>query len=376
MKVVIAIDSFKGSLTSMEAGLAIKEGIDKVMEAEVVIKPLADGGEGLLDVLLEAMGGIKKHLEVTGPLGQKVNASYGIIPDLKTAVIEMAEAAGITLVEEKNPLEATTYGVGELITAAVREGCKDIVIGIGGSATNDGGIGMLQALGYSFFDKSGNETGQGGACLGEVSVISDEKRIEGLDKCRFMVASDVDNPLYGPQGATYIYGPQKGVTKDNIDILEEGMKNWGEVTKTFTKKDNVGATGAGAAGGLGFALKSYLGAELRSGAQLVFEITKMEEEIIDADIVITGEGRLDEQTAMGKGPVGVAELAKKYGAKVIALSGCLGDGAEQCNKKGIDAYFTILNRVETLEMAMDKENAKKNMKTVTEQIFNLVKLFC
>lgn len=373
MKVVVAIDSFKGSLSSIEAGNAIKEGILRAKEnAQVVVKPLADGGEGTTDAFIEGLGCEKIYVDVTGPSGQKVTAYYGYQKDSNTAIMEMASAAGITLLEKKDPMHATTYGVGEMIKDAIQKGCRHFIIGIGGSATNDGGIGMLQALGFEFFDEKQNPVGQGGQALGKIKSISDLNKLKELDECHFKIACDVTNPLYGPSGATYIYGPQKGVTDDIKDLLDEGMKNYAQRTKEFNGTDYANTPGAGAAGGLGFAFLSYLKGELESGIELILKAIKLEEEIKDADYVITGEGRLDHQTAMGKAPVGVAKLAKKYGAKVIALAGSISPGAKKCNAEGIDAYFCILNSVVTLEKAMNKETATENMINTTEQIFRLL----
>lgn len=375
MKIVVAIDSLKGSLSSMEAGKAIKKGIENVMPAQVVVKPLADGGEGTMQALTEGLGGDIKTAEVMGPLGETVSASYCVIPSQGLAVIEMAEAAGITLAKEKNPLKATTYGVGQLILQVLEEGAHEIILGVGGSATNDGGVGMLQALGYEFYNKKGERLAPGNAALADIASISDHNKVTELTDCHIITACDVNNPLCGPNGATYIFGPQKGVTAEMLPILEKGMENWAKVAAGFLKKDFSQLEGTGAAGGLSFALKAFLGTELKSGIQLMLDTLRLEEEIKDADLVVTGEGRLDEQTAMGKGPIGVAKLAKKYGVKVIAFAGCTGDGVKLCNKEGIDAYFTIINQVLTLEDALDKKVAQKNMIDTVEQVFRLINLF-
>ena len=374
MKVVIAIDSLKGSLTSMEAGRAIKEGILNVLpETEVIVKPLADGGEGTTEALVEGLGGEMVYVDVHGPLEAPVKAGYGLIQETGTAIMEMAAAAGIIIVgKDKRPLDATTYGVGEMIKDAIQRGCRNFIIGIGGSATNDGGIGMLTALGYEFLDKEGNAVGIGAGALKDVVSIKADKAVPELKECHFKIACDVTNPLCGTNGATYIYGPQKGVTEDMRDDLDAAMANYAAVTKTCIGTDHLNSEGAGAAGGLGFAFLSYLDADLQPGIELVLDAVEMEKTMEGADLVFTGEGRLDYQTAMGKAPVGIAKLAKKHGAKVIALAGAIIEGAEKCNENGIDAFFPILRKVVTLDEAMESETAKQNMIKTTEQIIRLV----
>lgn len=375
MKVVIAIDSLKGSLSSIEAGMAAKEGILKARpDAEVIVKPLADGGEGTVDALIEGMNGERIDITVTGPMGTPVSCYYGYIKESKTAIIEMASAAGITLVpdEEKNPLLATTYGVGEMIANAMELGCRNFIIGIGGSATNDGGIGMLKALGYEFYDKNGAEAGEGGQALAKVSSINTKNRNPLISECTFRIACDVNNPLCGENGATYIYGPQKGVTDSFKADLDAGMANFAKVTAAALGHDDSKIAGAGAAGGLGFAFLSYIGAELTPGIELILNAVGLKNELKDADIAVTGEGRLDHQTAMGKAPVGVARIAKQYAAKVIAFAGAVTEGAAACNDAGIDAFFPIIRGITTLEEAMNKENAHKNMAAATEQVFRLL----
>lgn len=373
MNILISIDSFKGSMTSMQAGKAAKKGILRaVPDADITICPLADGGEGTTDALIEGMGGEKIELTVTAPLGEKTDCYYGWLDESKTAVMEMASAAGITLVHEKNPLAATTFGVGEMILDAVNRGSENIVIGIGGSATNDGGIGMLKALGYEFFDKNGKDVGLGASSLGKVEKIIDDKVSPLLSNVKFQVACDVDNPLCGENGATYIFGTQKGVTDEMKPVIDKAMKHFAEKTteKLGVSCENI--AGAGAAGGLGFAFLSYLKAELKQGVELVMQAADTEEKIKDADVVVTGEGRLDSQTVMGKAPIGVAELAKKYNKKVIAFAGSVSDDAILCNANGIDAFFPIVRGVTTLDEAMKTYNAVKNMELAVEQVFRLL----
>lgn len=375
MKVVIAIDSLKGSLSSMEAGMAIKDGILAAKpDAEVIVKPLADGGEGTTDALIEGMNGERIDLTVTGPMHTPVDAYYGYLKDTNTAVMEMASAAGITLVpdSEKNPLLATSYGVGEMINDAIQRGCRNFIIGIGGSVTNDGGIGMLKALGVRFLDENGEDAGEGGQALAKIARIDVSGMNPLLKECHIQVACDVNNPLCGENGSTYVYGPQKGVTEDMKKTLDEAMAHFARVTSETLENDYLNTPGAGAAGGLGYAFLAYTGAALTPGIELILDAVGLEEELSSADVVVTGEGRLDFQTAMGKAPVGVARLAKKYNAKVIAFAGSVTKEATACNKEGIDAFFPILRSVCTLAEAMDPVAARNNMTATVEQVFRLL----
>ena len=375
MKVVIAIDSLKGSLSSMEAGMAIKDGILAAKpDAEVIVKPLADGGEGTTDALIEGMNGERIDLTVTGPMHTPVDAYYGYLKDTNTAVMEMASAAGITLVpdSEKNPLLATSYGVGEMINDAIQRGCRNFIIGIGGSVTNDGGIGMLKALGVRFLDENGEDAGEGGQALAKVARIDVSGMNPLLKECHIQVACDVNNPLCGENGSTYVYGPQKGVTEDMKKTLDEAMAHFARVTSETLENDYLNTPGSGAAGGLGYAFLAYTGAALTPGIELILDAVGLEEELSGADVVVTGEGRLDFQTAMGKAPVGVARLAKKYNAKVIAFAGSVTKEATACNKEGIDAFFPILRGVCTLAEAMDPVAARNNMTATVEQVFRLL----
>ena len=375
MKVVIAIDSLKGSLSSMEAGMAIKDGILAAKpDAEVIVKPLADGGEGTTDALIEGMNGERIDLTVTGPMHTPVDAYYGYLKDTNTAVMEMASAAGITLVpdSEKNPLLATSYGVGEMINDAIQRGCRNFIIGIGGSVTNDGGIGMLKALGVRFLDENGEDAGEGGQALAKVARIDVSGMNPLLKECHIQVACDVNNPLCGENGSTYVYGPQKGVTEDMKKTLDEAMAHFARVTSETLENDYMNTPGAGAAGGLGYAFLAYTGAALTPGIELILDAVGLEEELSGADVVVTGEGRLDFQTAMGKAPVGVARLAKKYNAKVIAFAGSVTKEAVACNEAGIDAFFPIVRGISTLSEAMDPATAKANMAAAVEQVFRLL----
>ncbi len=375
MKVVVAIDSFKGSLSSIEAGQAVKAGVLAAHpDANVIIKPLADGGEGTTDAFIEGLGGQRIDLIVTGPMGSPVSCYYGYLEKDKTAIIEMASASGITLVpaHQKNPLTASTHGVGEMILHALEKGCRHFIIGIGGSATNDAGIGMLKALGYSFLDEQGLDVGEGAQALGKVASIDSKNRHPLLDDCQFRIACDVTNPLCGENGATYIYGPQKGVTEAQKESLDQDMAHFADVTETTLNCAYKNYPGAGAAGGLGFAFLSYLHASLSPGVELILDAINLSDALNDADIVVTGEGQLDRQTAMGKAPVGVAKLAKAHGAKVLAFSGSVTKEAVACNQAGIDAFFPILRRIVTLEEAMEPSTARSNMTASVEQVFRLL----
>ena len=376
MKVLVATDSYKGSLSTFEAANAIKEGIllsDK--NVEVNICPLADGGEGTLETIVSANNGKIHTVNVTGPLGDTVLAQYGVVNDI--AIIEMASAAGITLVpdEKRNPLHTTTDGVGELIREAINNGCRKFIVGIGGSATNDGGIGMLQALGVELLDSNGCAVSYGAKGLKDLTTINIDNMMPELKKCTFEIACDVTNPLCGENGCSAIYGPQKGATKEMIINMDSWLENYARLTAKEINKETKDCKGAGAAGGIGFAFISYLGGTLKSGIDLVIEATGLEEKINACDVVVTGEGRLDAQTCMGKAPIGVARIAKKYGKIVIAFTGSVSDTARACNENGIDAYFSITNSPCTIEHAMDSQIAYKNLKNTSEQVFRLAKIF-
>ncbi|MBQ2662981.1 MAG: glycerate kinase, partial [Clostridia bacterium] len=378
MKAVIAIDSLKGSLTSMEAGYAIADGIRKAYpDAETIVRPLADGGEGTVDALVEGMMGSMQEITVNDPLGRPVSAKYGIIESSKTAIIEMSAAAGITLVtdSERNPLNTTTYGVGEMIKDAIGKGCREFIVGIGGSATNDGGVGMLQALGFGMLDKSGNQVAFGAKGLKDLETITDTNVIPELKDCRFHIACDVTNPLCGDNGCSAVYGPQKGADASMIMNMDKWLSYYAALTREKYPKTDPKFSGTGAAGGMGFAFLSYTNASLEPGIDLILKETRLEEYIKGADVVITGEGRLDFQTAMGKAPVGVAKLAKKYDIPVIAFAGSVTKDATECNRNGIDAFFPILRGICTLDEAMNSDNARANMTDTVEQVFRTIKAF-
>ena len=378
MKIVLAIDSFKGSLSTFRAAEAAREGILRVYPyAETSVCPLADGGEGTVEAFIGALGGRLERVKVNDPLGQLIESSYGLIPKTKTAVIEMAKASGLTLIEDskRNPMFTTTYGVGELIKDAVKKGCRSFIIGIGGSATNDGGVGMLQALGFEFLDKDGKQVPFGALGLKHIVSIKRDRAMKELDECSFLIACDVTNPLCGEYGCSAVFGPQKGATPNDVILMDGWLKNYAVLTKTVNPDSDSNYPGTGAAGGLGFAFLSYLNATLKSGIDLIINETGIEEKIRNCDIVITGEGRLDGQSCMGKAPIGVAKVAKKHGKSVLAFSGCVTDDARECNKYGIDAFFPILRNVCSLEEAMDETNAYKNLADTVEQVFRVKKSF-
>jgi glycerate 2-kinase len=355
MKVIIAPDSFKESLSALEVANAIEKGFRDIFpEAEYVKIPMADGGEGTVQSLVDATGGRIVKTEVTGPLGDRVKAFFGVLGDGKTAVIEMAAASGLHLVpsEKRNPLVTTTRGTGELILAALDEGAEHIIIGIGGSATNDGGAGMIQALGGRLLDRHGQEIGLGGGSLSELADID----LSGLDvrlkHVKIEVACDVDNPLTGPKGASAVFGPQKGATPEMVATLDKNLHHYADVIERVLGKQVKDIPGAGAAGGLGAGLLAFLEAELKRGVEIVLETVKFHERIQDASLVITGEGRIDGQTIFGKTPIGVAKAAKRYNIPVIAIAGSVSDDSDVVLSHGIDALYSIVPGIIPLEKAL------------------------
>ncbi|MBR6107512.1 MAG: glycerate kinase [Oscillospiraceae bacterium] len=373
MKIAIAMDSFKGSLSSIDAGNAAAAGILRAFpEAEIKVFPVADGGEGTVDALVSGLNGSYRTVTVSDPLGRPIQAQYGILPD-QTAVIEMAVASGLPLLSEseRNPMKTTTYGFGEMIADAVRQGCRSFILGIGGSATNDCGIGCLQALGFGFYNKDRKQVPYGAKGLAQVHHITTDQVIPELHECQFHVASDVTNPLCGETGCSAVFAPQKGADSAMIAEMEKSMQRFSAMVKEYYPDSDADLPGSGAAGGLGFALRTFLNADLKPGIDVVINQTGIEAAISSADIVITGEGRMDAQTVMGKVPVGIAKIAKKYGLPVIAFCGCIDDGAEICNQNGIDAFFSILRSITTFEEAMKSENTKKNLADTAEQVFRL-----
>ena len=355
MRIIVAPDSFKGSLTAREAARAMARGIRQVFpEAEVIEIPIADGGEGTVEALVAATGGVLRQTTVRGPLGEPVDAAWGVLGDGRTAVIEMAAASGLTRVSagRRDPRITSTFGTGELVRAALEAGLRRIILGIGGSATNDGGAGLARALGARFLDADGLDLPEGGAALAWLARID----LSGLDPrlsgTEILVACDVDNPLCGPRGASAIYGPQKGATPEMVAELDAALGVFAGVAARATGRDIALRPGAGAAGGLGAGLLFFTPARLRPGVAIVLEATGFEALAQGADLVITGEGRTDAQTAMGKAPVGVAAAAKRQGVPVICLSGGLGEGANDVLAHGIDALATTVPRPMTLEACM------------------------
>ncbi len=436
MRIVVAVDSFKGSLTSVEAGQAIRDGILRANhDAEVLVCPIADGGEGTVLTLVDGMSGALRQTEVTGPLGEPVLAQWGILdgkstcaeseafqiedarvpiePALqsarkwptssktavvemaaaagdsgktaviemaaaagdsgKTAVIEMAAAAGLTLVEpaKRNPLFTTTYGVGELIGEAMREGCRHFIIGIGGSATNDGGVGMLQALGFDFRDAAGRPISRGAIGLAELCSISDENVNPMLKNSSFRIVCDVQNPLCGPNGCSHVFGPQKGASAGQIEEMDAWLLKYAQIVGSRGDPD---MPGAGAAGGLGFAFSAFTNAKLERGIDIIMDETGLEEKIQTADLVITGEGRIDAQTYMGKAPAGVAALARKYGKRVIAFCGSATEAAKDCQAHGIEAVYPTMPEGMSLEEAMKRDCAMANLTKKAEEVFRNARL--
>lgn len=374
MKIVIAPDSFKGSLSSVEVVTFAEAAIRAAVEgAEIVRLPIADGGEGTVDAFRLSVGGEVDTKTVTDPLGRKVQASYCVLPD-GTAVVEMAQASGLILLneEELDPLRATTYGTGELIRHALDRGCRRFIIGIGGSATNDGGAGMLQALGFGLLDRAGRQAGPGARGLAELAEIRDEGALPALRECSFRVACDVTNPLCGERGASAVYGPQKGAGPAVIAQMDRWLADYAALCRRKYPRADPDRPGTGAAGGLGFAFLAFTNARLEPGAEIVLEETGLESYVREADVLVTGEGRLDGQSAMGKAPVGAAKAAKRYGKLTVAFSGCVGEGAEDCNRHGIDAFFPILRGPVSLEEAMDPETARRNLAGAAEQAFRLL----
>jgi glycerate kinase len=349
----------------------VSEGIRRVHpEADIVSLPLADGGEGTVDALIAGLGAERVSAEVSGPLGEAVTAEYGLKDGL--AVMEMAAAAGLPLVptEKRDGVSASTYGVGEMIAHALKRGCRRFVMGIGGSATTDGGMGMLQALGFSFRDAEGKEAGRGAAALGTVFSISDEDVMPELREAEFSIACDVNNPLCGPRGAAFVYGPQKGLR--DLNSTDRDMASYARVCASFTGRNMAEQAGAGAAGCLGFAFLTFTRASLHSGVDIVLDTVGIDEALAGADIAVTGEGRIDAQTVMGKAPGGVARRAKAHGCRVIAFAGSVTPDARAVNEQGIDAFFPIMRAPSTLEEALDKDNARSNLINTAEQVFRLI----
>lgn len=382
--IVIAPDSFKGSMSAEEAAKAIARGIRHALpKARLSLVPIADGGEGTLDCMIAASGGNKIQVQVRGPLGDPIHAEFGVIPsitnpsetvndDEPTAVIEMAKASGIGLVSEaqRDPCKASTYGTGQLIQAALEHGCRRFILALGGSATNDGGTGMLQALGARLFDETGKEIEAGGIQLGKIAHISIKDLDPRIQKSTFIIASDVQNPLVGPNGATRIFAPQKGATPEIVEKLEAGMQHWADIIQTTTGKHVHHVPGAGAAGGIAAAFIAFFPSEIQRGIDVVIEHSTFRHHLPEADLVITGEGRIDHQTASGKTPMGIAQEARKFGVPTIAIAGSIGDeGVHVLHEYGIHAVFSLINRPMSLETAI--REAPLLLEHCAEQIIRL-----
>ena len=369
MKIVLAPDSFKGSLTAPEVTQAMERGVKRVLpDAETVIVPMADGGEGTMESLIAATHGQKVDVLVNGPLLDKVQAAYGVLGDEETCVVEMASASGLCLVEPNklNPLIATTYGTGELIHQALNDGYRKFILAIGGSATNDAGVGMLQALGIKVLDREGREIGYGGAELSRITTIEMQDFEPRIAECEFIIATDVQNPLIGADGATRVFGPQKGATPDMVEMLEEAFSTWANLVEIKTGVRLHHKAGAGAAGGIGGAFQAFFPSKTRRGVDIVMEYSRLVEKLSGAQCVFTGEGQIDDQTACGKTPMGVAEEAKKLRIPVFVLAGSVGNGVDALYQHGFTSVHSLVNKPMSLQEAM--ERGSELVERLTEQI--------
>lgn len=375
LTIVLAPDSFKESMTAKEVCESMEAGIKKINKDITCIHvPMADGGEGTMQSLVDATCGKVHSLDVIGPLGDEIKAEYGILGDGEIGILEMASASGIHLVpkEKRNPLITTSYGTGQLIKACLDKGVKKLLIGIGGSATNDGGAGVVQALGGKLLDKEGNELDFGGGQLRKLHKIDLTNFDKRLKDIKIEVACDVNNPLCGEKGASNVFGPQKGATPEMIDLLDDSLNHYANIIKEQIGKDVLNVPGAGAAGGLGAGLMAFLNGELKKGIEMVIEYSKLEEKVKNADMVWTGEGSIDFQTQYGKTPIGVAKIAKKYNKPVIALAGRVGDNIDVLYEKGIDSIFGIIRELTDIDEAL--LNGKKNIQKTSEDIVRLINL--
>ncbi|KAA3669425.1 glycerate kinase [Pectobacterium carotovorum] len=375
MKIVIAPDSYKESLSAQDVATQIEKGFREIFPDACYVKlPVADGGEGTVEAMVAATDGKIVNVKVTGPLGDNIDAFFGLSGDEKTAFIEMAAASGLERVPSqlRNPLKTTSYGTGELIRCALDHGVRHCIIGIGGSATNDGGSGMVQALGAKLLDKQGEQIGFGGGELDKLARIDISELDERIKNCRFEVACDVTNPLTGKQGASAIFGPQKGATPEMIEQLDNGLKHYAAVIRHDLDMDVEHVPGAGAAGGMGAALQAFCGAELRQGIEIVTEALGLDALVRDATLVITGEGRIDSQTIHGKVPIGVARIAKQYNKPVIGIAGSLTADVGVVHEHGLDAVFSVLYNICSLEEALD--NAAENVRMTARNIAATIRL--
>ncbi|WP_250160194.1 glycerate kinase [Caloranaerobacter azorensis] len=378
MNILIAPDSFKGSLTSKQYCDICEEAIKSVIPNAKIIKyPLADGGEGTVEALVLNTKGKIKHTTVQDPLGNPIEAKYGILGDGKTGVIEMASASGLTLIptEKRNPFYTSTYGTGQLVLKLLDEGCTHIIMGIGGSATNDGGAGMMEALGFELLNDKGEIISRGAKGLLDLHSIDISNRDKRIDNVKFTIACDVTNPLCGPNGASYVYGLQKGAKESDLPILDKALENFAKVVKKELGVDILNIEGAGAAGGLGGGLLAFLNAELKRGFDIISEAVGIEKAFQKEkiDLVITGEGQINYQTVNNKLPVGIAKLAKKYNVPVLAIVGSIGEGYEKVYEFGINSVFSIVDKPETIDYAIN--NADKLLFSTVKNVFSLLKSF-
>lgn len=377
MKVLVMLDSFKGSLSSIDAGNVIKSTLEKRKAPyEVEVLPIADGGEGTVESLIGLSDIREVKLKVNNPLFESYIASYAYSDKNSLAIMEMSQASGLTLIKDRlSPMKASTYGVGEMIIDALNKGARHFIIGIGGSATNDGGIGMLSALGYKFLDRERNEIDPGIEGVYDLVEIDDSKVDKRIKEANFDIACDVDNPLNGANGSAYVYGPQKGATPKQVKIIDELLLKYHNITKQYINTADNTIKGVGAAGGLGYGFKTFLDANLSPGIDLILDLIDAEKHIKEADLIITGEGKLDFQTSMGKAPIGVARLAKKYNKTVIAFAGVVDNDAVAVNDKGIDAFFPIIDKITSTDEAMSIEKSKENLKRSVSQVFNIIDIW-
>lgn len=375
MKIVIAPDSFKESLSALEAASAIEAGFREIFpDAQYVKVPVADGGEGTVDAMIAATDGRLVQLQATGPLGRPVEAFYGLSGDESTAVIEMAAASGLELVApgERDPLSATSRGTGELIRAALDAGARRFILGVGGSATNDGGAGMLQALGVGLLDAQGEQLAPGGGALARLARIDVSRLDPRIADCVFEVACDVSNPLVGPKGASAIFGPQKGATPEMVQQLDANLRHYAGVIARDLGQDVAEVPGAGAGGGIAAAMLVFLKGRLRPGSEIVADAVGLDEKVADADLVVTGEGRIDSQTVNGKTPIGVARVAGRHGKPVIAIGGCLANDASAVHAHGIAATFSTVMKAETVAEVL--AGARFNLQSAARNIAAAVRL--
>lgn len=369
MKIIVSPDSFKGSLTAIQAAYSIKKGIKKAYnKARPILLPLGDGGEGTMEVLISATKGHSKITETVDPLGNKIKTSYGITGDNKTCIIEIAITSGIKLISEHelNPLQTTTYGVGQLIKQALNEGYYSFIVNIGGSATNDGGAGMLQALGLQLLDSNGDEIKYGGGSLNKVVEIDDTYFDERIKECTFIIATDVQNPLIGKNGASFIFGPQKGATEKEVELLDDNLVHWANLIKKKTGVILHNKKGAGAAGGLGGAFQAFFPSQMKRGIDVVLEYLDYEKQLEDADLIITGEGKVDKQTGFGKTPMGVAQCGLRKNVPIIIMTGIVGKGYEVLYDYGVVSINSIITRPMSVTEAI--KNASILLENSTEQI--------